>query len=299
MALSPNHPSLLDPALLAAVDDLQLLARNVVDGFMEGMHVHPIARMGTAFRQYRPYLPGDDPRLLDWKMYARSDRYYIRETETESNIHVRFVIDASASMAHKDPGGISKFQYARMAVAALAYLADMQGDGFVALLLNDEHVRTVPSGRPGLSGFLEELASIEPKGQWPEWPQWSTLIGPLRRRELMVVITDFYEHGKQMREALGHLAGMGREVLAIHLMTRRERELDYPGRVAFEDLESGETVLVSPDRIRDRYKADLQAMREELTADFAAKGIDYREWLTDMPLQEALRAYLVRRMVVA
>lgn len=290
---------MLDPKLLAAVDDLQLLSREVVDGYLEGMHVHPIARMGTAFRQYRPYLPGDDPRLLDWKMYARSDRYYIRETETESNIYVSFIVDASASMAQVDPGGISKFQYARMAIAALAYLADMQGDGFVALMLNDEKVRTVPSGRPGLGAFLEELAAIKPAGHWPAWPQWSALTGPLRRRELMVVITDFYEHGQQMREALAHLAGMGREVLAIHLMTRRERELDYSGRVAFEDLESGETVLVSPDRIRDRYKADLQAMSESLASDFAACGVDYREWLTDTPLSEALRAYLMRRMVVA
>lgn len=299
MTTVSHNPALLDPLLLASIEDLHLLARMVVDGFMEGLHIHPIARLGTAFRQYRPYFPGDDSRLLDWKMFARSDRYYVRETETESNVHVRFLLDTSQSMDHADPAGLSKFHYARLVVAALAYMADRQGDGIVALGLNDQQLRTLPSGRPGIAGFLEELATLSTAGRWPDWSQWSALVGPLRRRELMLVMTDFYEHDTQMRQACRHLAGMGREVLAVHLTTRREKTLDYQGQVAFEDLESGETVLVSPDLIRDRYQADLNAMGASLQRDFAAMGVDYCEWVTDEPLDQALRAYMMRRMVLA
>lgn len=298
LSSTSSHPSLLNPALLAAVDDLHLIAKSVVDGFLEGMHTHPISKMGTAFRQYRPYFPGDDPRLLDWKMFARSDRYFIRETETESNVRVRFLMDCSRSMAHADEGGPSKLRYTQMAVAALAYMAHRQGDGVVALGLNDCGIRQIPSGRPGLMAFLEELAAIEAKGVLPNWPDWSALVGSLRMRELVIVLTDFYEHGAQLREALGHLRGMGREVMAVHLTTRQEKELSYRGPVAFEDLETGETVLVAPDQIRKRYQADLEAMGRELQNDFAKMGIDYCEWVTDEPLAHVLRGYIMRRMIL-
>lgn len=296
MATSAIHPAFLDPALLAGIEDLHLLARTVVDGFLEGMHVHPIARAGTAFRQYRPYEPGDDPRLLDWKMYARSDRFYIRETETESNVHLRFLLDTSQSMAHADPDQLSKFEYARMLVAAITYIAHRQGDGFTGLSLNDQLMVAMPTGKSGLYGFLDDLQHLKTGGVWPSWPKWSRLVGPLRRRELMIIFTDFYEHEREMRAALQHLVGMGREIMAIHLTTRKERDFSYRGKVAFEDLETSETVLVAADQIRDHYQADMRKMSQSLQREFGALGVDYLEWCTDEPLATGLRRYLMRRL---
>lgn len=295
---NPAKPNLLQPSQLAAIEDLSFLARSVVDGFLDGIHTHPIPRQGTAFRQYRPYFPGDDPRLLDWKMFARSDRYYVRETETESNVAVRFILDASNSMNHLSNDGLSKFRYAQMAIACMAYLAARQGDAVFGVALSEGTPQVFPKGRSGIGAFTEELDALQPEGKLPHWPVWSRLIGPYHQRELVVVITDFYDADQELQRALGHMAAMGREVMAIHLTTKKEASLEYRGTVLFEDLESGETVLVPTRHIRKRYQDAFQAMGEQLKSNFSSLGIEYQEWQIEEPLDQALRTFFMKRMLM-
>ena len=159
----------IDPRILAAIADLPLLAKTVVEGFMLGVHQSQRPGAGQEFNQYRSYQPGDDLRRVDWKTYARSDRFYVRESEVETSIGVRFLLDASASMAHTD-GAIVKFDYARFLVAALGYLAYQQGDMIGCHSLPENHASVLPSKRDHqqLHRFLHHLEKLEPGGAWPE-----------------------------------------------------------------------------------------------------------------------------------
>ena len=184
---------LLDPKILMAIKDLSLAARTVIDGFMSGLNRSQVKGAGLEFSQYRSYQPGDDLRWLDWKMYARSDRYYIRESEMETSISVRFLIDASNSMNHRD-GDMSKMDYARYLAAALAYLAYMQGDATGLYVFRDGDLYMLPSRKDPqhLSRLFFQLEQLQPAGKFTEQVQYKQLFTGERRRELLIFITDMY-----------------------------------------------------------------------------------------------------------
>ncbi len=186
----------LDPATLASLGDLRLLARTVVEGFTAGLHLDVRSGVGVEFSQYRSYQPGDDLRRVDWRVYGRSDRFFIRQSDVERDVTVRFLLDASASMAHRDEK-LSKIDYARYLVATLAYLANRQGDRLAFHALSDaaDFAAPLPRRRP-LEHLLDRLERLEPRGRWPSWNELNRRLPRSRGRELVVVVSDLYDEAR-------------------------------------------------------------------------------------------------------
>lgn len=286
---------MLSPQTLVALKNLSLAARMVVDGFMAGWHLGRQRGAGLEFSQYRSYQPGDDLRQLDWKLFARSDRYYIREAETESVLTVRFVLDTSASMAHTD-AGISKLDYARLLIAALAYLAVQQGDQVQLYLLQESAIRQLTARPDGqqLQRLWHELEKITPSGRFPLHPN----LMPLRQgkqKTLTILLSDMYEHQQELSALLPQLGPYRHEVLLFHLLARNEMDFTFTGPLTFEDLETGQTVTVDPEQYRQHYLQHLQNWRQQLETNCQRQQIAYHRLLLDEPLDAALRRFLTTR----
>jgi uncharacterized protein (DUF58 family) len=286
----------LAPATLAAVKNLRLVARRLVEGFLAGEHLDRRPGAGIEFSQYRSYQPGDDPRRVDWRVYARSDRFYVRESEVERDITVRLVLDATASMAHED-GGLSKLDYGRLLVAALAYLADRQGDrvSFHAVRDGTSHDLPPRLGRRGLGRVLDRLEQIEPSGSWPPWDVLGGRIANAREKELVVIVGDLYDSDSEMRRGLATLVALGHEVLVLHLMAPNELEFSYSGDLEFEDLETGATVRGSAEAMRSGYLARLGEDLERWRVGLLGMGVGYQLVSLDQPVDSALRSFLLGR----
>src|ERR1700761_9309217 len=198
---------MIDPKVLATIKDLPLLAKTVVDGFMNGFNKSKVKGPGLEFSQYRSYQPGDDLRWLDWKMYARSDRYYIRESETETSISVRFLVDASASMNHDD-NGIKKIDYARMLAASLAYLANLHGDAVGLYAFENGGLFSLASKNDPkhLQRLFYQLSTLKPEGKFTEPVHYKELFTGNNKKELLVFITDMYQENDEIYALLDSLA---------------------------------------------------------------------------------------------
>ena len=287
----------IDPRTLASIKDLALIARTVVDGFMYGGHQSRMAGAGLEFNQYRSYQPGDDLRRVDWKLYARSDRFYVRESEVETSVRVRFVLDASASMLHEEEG-LSKFNYARFLVASLAYLASRQGDAVGLYALRDGHIaRLAPQRGPQhLHRVLHSLESLEAVGLWPDWAAVEHLFTLASHHDLVVFVTDLHEQKDEIRTTLAKVNALKNEVLLFHLLGRRELDFSYEGVVAFEALESGRVMQVDADRVRRSYQNAVARHLTETRQVLHDLGVAYNLFALDEPLDGALRAFLTRRV---
>ncbi len=304
MSATAARSRLLAPATLAALDDLELASRLVVEGFLAGEHLDRRAGAGIEFSQYRSYEPGDDPRTIDWRVYGRSDRYLVREAEVERELTLRLIVDATGSMAHEHDG-LAKFDVARILAAAIAYLADRQGDRISLHTVRDGDSEDLPPqhGRRSLGRVLHRLETVEPAGIWPGWDHLGPRVGNPRERELVVFVGDLHEvdaseEAGGMATALRALRAMGQEVIVFHLMARDELEFDYTGDLALEDLESGEVVHGRAEALRPEYlrrlEADLSSRERRLTG----LGVHYQRVVTDEPFEPVLRALLLRRRML-
>jgi len=278
------------------IKNLPLLAKTVVDGFMTGLNKSNIKGPGLEFSQYRSYQPGDDLRWLDWRMYARSDRYYIRESETETSISVRFLIDASLSMNHDD-NGIKKIEYARFLAASLAYLANLHGDAVGLYVFQNDHLFSLASKSDPqhLQRLFYQLSVIEPDGKFTQPIHYKELFAGQGKKELLILITDMYQQESEIYRLLDSLTAVKHEVLVFQLMGQNELELNYKGYAALEDLESGNTVLIDPDTIKSAYLEKLGNYLSDIRLQLLSKHIFHKMISTAEPLDEALRAFLTQR----
>ena len=279
--------------MLAGLKDLSIVARTIVDGFMYGVHPSRTRGAGLEFSQYRSYEPGDDLRRLDWKLYGRSDRYFVRESETETSLTVRLVLDASRSMAHEEDG-LTKFEYARMATAALALLAERQGDAVGLVVLRNERLVTLPPqrGHQHLQRLLHRLTLLEPDGRVPPWREAEHAISDGSGRGLTIVISDFHEHEHELLDLVRRVAVLGHETLVIHLMGRKERDFAWEGAVSFEDLETGERIDVEAAAVRAAYHEAQAETFRKLRRELEDRDIRYGTMVMDQPLDQALRQFL-------
>ncbi len=278
------------------IKDLPLLAKTVIDGFMNGFNKSTVKGPGLEFSQYRSYQPGDDLRWLDWRMFARSDRYYIRESEVETSISVRFLVDASASMNHDD-NGIKKIDYARFLGASLAYLANLQGDSVALNIFKDGDLFSLPS-KPDpqhLQRLLYHLAHVDPAGTFTKPAHYKELFAGNGRKELLVFITDFYQADSEISNLLNTLAALGHEIIVFHLMGQNELDFDFKGFATLEDLETGETIQVNTQQAKEAYQQRLQQHLAAIKSNLLARRISYKMLSTARPLDEALREFLVQR----
>ena len=294
MALT--HYRFIRPAALAALRDLPLVARTVVDGFMYGVHHSRMPGAGLEFSQYRSYQAGDDLRRVDWKLYGRSDRYFVRESEIETSLTLRLVLDASASMGQAE--AISKFDYCRFLAASLALLAHRQGDAIGLYALSDGALHPVRPGRgqAHLHRLMHALERLEPAGAWPAWEGVERALSVGSGRGLTIVLSDLHERGAEIREAVLRLAARRHEVVVMHVVGRSELTLDYGGPVELEELETGRVVEVDPGRERAAYTAALATELNALRREFEGRGIEYARFVLDEPLDSALRAFLMARL---
>ena len=262
---------------------------------MYGVHPSRLPGPGLEFSQYRSYQPGDDPRRVDWKLYARSDRYFVREAEIETSVTLRLLVDASASMTQED-SGLSKFDYARFAAAALALLAHRQGDAVGLWALRGGAIHTTPPRRHHhhLHHLLHTLETLEPGGAWPGWDQLERLL-VTSGRGLVVILSDLHERHQEITTVAAKLAALRQEVLVFHLVGRVELDGEWHGLRTFEELETGRRVEVDADAARPAYLAAQEQEHRRLKQALEERGVTYAQFVLDQPLDVALRHFLSTR----
>jgi uncharacterized protein (DUF58 family) len=289
MALAPA--AFLDPALLARISDLELLARTVVDGFMAG--VHRSVRMGSSldFAEHRIYQPGDDLRRVDWRLYARTDRYYVKQYEADTNVSVWFALDTSASMDYTTHS-VTKFDYARFLVAALAWLSKGQGDRVGFLAMADELGEVIPPSARHLQRILHALVNTPASGRGRLLDTIERVAHVTARAGVVVVVSDCYEPVDRLGRAIDTLRARGHDVIVFHPIDPGERSLPFAQPLTIEDAESGLRLPLRPDDLRRQYADAFAAHTKALGERIAAARADYVALDTNQPLDRALHAYL-------
>lgn len=288
----------IDPRTLARVRDLPLVARTVADGFLHGIQPSQQRGVGIEFSQYRSYEPGDDPARIDWKLYARSDRYFVREAERESEIAIWFVLDSSRSMAQASENGPwNKFDHARHLVATLAYLAQGQGDavGFLALSREQRQLLPPATGQRQWHRMVRVLHGLQPEGGFPDAADLQVHLARLQVPGLVVVVSDLHQADGEIEAFLRKVSTRHNEVAALQLRCGDELRFPYEGPTRFEDLETGETVLVNARRAEAGYRAAAASYQDRLHRRLGALGVSLDEIDIDQPLDEAMHAFLGRR----
>jgi len=287
---------LLDPKILLTIKDLQLAAKATIDGFMSGINKSTIRGEGLEFSQYRSYQPGDDLRQLDWKAYARSDRYYIRESEIETSITIRFIIDASGSMNHAD-NGYTKIDYAKYLAASLAWLAALQGDAVGLYVMRDQQFFSLDAKRDyqHMNRFYHELESITAAGRITQPAYYRNIISATSKKELVIFITDLYEQDAEIFNMLDNLAMMKHEVIVFHLAGNNELEFEYEGYAALEDLETGRLVRINAGHDAVTYKNEMEKYLAAIKMKMLGRHFFYRLLNMRLPVEQALRDFLKQR----
>ncbi|MBM3789774.1 MAG: DUF58 domain-containing protein [Acidobacteria bacterium] len=293
---SPQSMRFIDPITLMRISSLELIARTVVEGFVSGLHRSPHLGFSVNFAEYRPYRPGDDIRKIDWKVFARLDRYFVKEYEGETNTGLQIILDCSRSMAFSGQG-IPKVTYGQYLAASLAYFAFKQRDsiGFVAF---DHELREYVPARGSMGHLNTVLHAIERTEAGRETSFRKPLEGVgdrLRRRGIVIVISDLYDRAEHVMSGLRNLAYRGNDVIVFQLLDPLERNLDYQKSAQFVDMETREEMHVIPDYLREEYR---KIMREQVTfyeKECQKDRMDYALLDTSQPLDTALAAYLLRR----
>lgn len=298
-----NAHQYLDPATLARIRDLKLIARTAIEGSRHGFHTSRQRGAGLEFNQYRQYEHGDDTRQIDWRLYARSDRVFVRQSERESQLDVWFVLDASASM--REPSSQiadwSRFDCARSLVACLAYAVQRQGDACGLLGLKGQDTLFLPARSEArhLDALLVALQSLQAGGRWPSEPAPGVLWESMHRPGLVVMVSDFFQRAGEIENLAGKLRAAGQEVLTLQLLTRDELSFPYTGTVEFVDRESGERIRTAASRYRETYLKRLHAALEALSTAMARRGIDHQRLVIEEPLDRALWRILSFRAAVS
>jgi uncharacterized protein (DUF58 family) len=298
---SPSAPraagSLIDPQTLMAIKNLELRARVVVEGFWHGLHRSPYHGFSVEFTEYRQYSPGDDPRYLDWRLYARTDRFFIKKFEDETNLRCHLLVDNSRSMTYGSLG-YTKSQYANTLAATLAWFLHRQGDA-VGLLTFDEQIREYLPARHRTGHLRRLMLRLEQ----PAGGKATDLSAPLRRvveivkkRALMVLISDLLAPVETLEKNLGSLAACGHEVLLLNIFDPAELNFNFDKPLMFHDVESGRDLFIDPATARKEYLKKLNAHIAAVRSVCQKLGVGYRHFATDRPLELALFDFLRERM---
>ena len=287
----------MDPAVLARIGNLELVARAVCDGFINGLHKAPYFGASVDFAEHRGYVPGDDIRRMDWRLWARTDRYYIKEYEAETNMNFSVLLDVSKSMDYGSTG-ITKLDYARILTACLTNLVHHQRDrvGFVAF--DNAVVEHVPPSAKHFDTVLHVLDRLQPartENRVPMREPLHRLAEHFGRRGVLVVISDFYEDPEAIVDAVTPLRFRGNDIIVFHVLDPAELEFGFTDAQAFEDLETGEQLPVVPASLREEYRSLVQAHINALQQKFSEVRVDYTQLSTAQPLDHALYKYLGSR----
>jgi uncharacterized protein (DUF58 family) len=292
-----SSASMIDPVTLMRIKSLQMRARVAVEGFIKGIHKSPYHGFSVEFSEYREYSPGDDPRYLDWRLFARSDRYYIKRFEDETNLRCHLVVDSSRSMGYGS-GSYSKSDYARTAAATVAYFLTLQRDAVGLVTFEDRITQYLPARhRPGHLRRLLAALEREPAGRA------TSLVGPLeeiaatiRKRGLIIVISDLLVPTELLQTRLGYLRSRGHDVIVLRVLDPAEVSFTFSVPSMFRDVESGREMYVDPDAARAEYIRRFGAHAAELERACVDQGIEYQPVTTDRPLELILFDLLKARL---
>jgi uncharacterized protein (DUF58 family) len=299
--VTPKLQDRLNPAQLARLGSLPIQARVIVEGALSGLHRAAVHGSSVEFAEHKEYSPGDELRHVDWKAYAKLDRYYVKQFEQESQLTVYLVLDASASMAFSG-GGIAKLEYGGLLLAALAYLVIQQQDKVGLIACGDRSLETLvpPRGRTNhFHDLMSVLESILARGAAGDESPAAALarIAELtrRRRALVVLASDLFDPDDETVRALAQLRAQRHDVSVLHLLDPHERGFPYDGLTQFDALETAHKMLVNPAAIRRDYLERMEAFLTRVRGTLTAAGVDYHLVDTSQPLEQTLLALLVAR----
>jgi uncharacterized protein (DUF58 family) len=296
MSSSARERQFLDPAVVARLSNLELKARTVVEGFLSGLHRSPFKGFSVEFAEYRQYIPGDDLSTIDWKVYARSDRHYVKKFEEETNLNCHVMLDISGSMAYGSHG-ITKYEYGQCLAASLAYLMNRQRDAVGLAAFDDRIVTMLPaSARPGhLSAMLVTLDRLQLGAETNVSKPLHQLADSLSKRGIVVLISDLLDDPERVIRGLKHFRFRGTDVIVFHVLDPDELAFPFERATRFEDMETRDEVMAVPVVVRDHYLKAIGGLIERYKQELGAAGIDYQLLTTDQPLELALLAYLSTR----
>jgi uncharacterized protein (DUF58 family) len=284
----------VDPVVLARIGNLELVARSVVNGFITGLHRSPYVGASVDFAEHRGYTPGDDIRRVDWRLFARTDRFYVKEYEADSNANFAVLLDASKSMGFGSRG-ITKLEYAKMLAGCLTYLVHRQRDRVGLVVFDEEIIEHVPPSAKHMDVVLHVLDRAAPRRPGRLGPPLKALAEHFSRRGMLVLISDLYEDPQQVLEAIGPLRFRGHDIVVFHVLDPAEIEFAYEDASAFEDLETGEQIPVVPESLAEQYRSLIREHSEALASKCAELRVDYSLVNTSVPLDAALFNYLSAR----
>jgi uncharacterized protein (DUF58 family) len=284
----------VDPKVLARIKDLELLARSVVDGFINGLHRAPYFGASIDFAEHRGYVPGDDIRLLDWRLYARTDKYFVKQYEADTNANFSVLLDISRSMGFASQG-ISKLEYGSYLAACLAYLSHRQRDRVGIVTFDEDVVTFVPSSAKHFNVLLHTLDRARAERPGRLLATLATVAEHFKRRSIVALISDLYENPDALLETLQPYRYLGNDLVVFHVLDPAEITFPYKDASRFQDLESREVLPVVPDAFAAQYRKAMQNHIETLSAKFAEARIDYVQLDTSKPLDDALFRYLGNR----
>jgi uncharacterized protein (DUF58 family) len=296
----PPSRTYSDPDVIARIADLGLRSRRLVEGAINGQHRSPFHGFNIEFATYREYAPGDDLRRLDWRVFARSDRHYIKQYEEESNARVTFVVDASASMNYRGKkADLSKFDYGATMVVALAMLLARQQDPVGLVLFDEQATKILPPAATQsqvavMTGLLEKCT---PARKTELGGLLQSLSDRIRRRGLLIIVSDLFTDLDAMYDGLNRLRFAGHEVLVLQVIDRDETELPFDGPTVFRDIEGDEELFAEPTAFRQAYRRAMQQFLGEVTQECGARGYDHVRFFTDELLGSALSYFLHSRQL--
>lgn len=296
MSAKENRREFLDPDAVSRLLRLSLQARQAMQGHVSGRHASPHRGASVEFAEYRKYVPGDDPRRLDWRAFGRSDRYYIKEFEADTNLRLYLLLDTSGSMRFKS-SHIGKFDYAKRLAATLATLAIRQGDAVGLVCAADGVIRNVPPRRQPahLSLIYDALQSVRPRGESALPAVMHQLAETERQRAFCVILSDLFMPPEELQSAFQHLRFSRHDVAVLHLLDREEIEFPFEGPLRFEDLEGGRPILAETSRIAEDYRAAVRAHLETIQTLATACQIDYHRAMLEQDYETVLANFLLRR----
>ena len=286
----------LDPAIVARLGTIDLKARTIVEGLLTGLHRSPNKGFSVEFAEYRQYLPGDDLATLDWKVYARSDRHFIKKYEEETNLTCHMLIDVSASMGY-GTHGLTKMEYGSYLAGALAYLMNRQRDAFGLIAFDDKIVSMLPaSGRSGhLRAALVALERLKLGARTNVAKPLHDLAASIRKRGLVVLISDLLDEPDRVLDELKQFRHHGSDVVVFQILDPDERQFPFEHAARFRDMETADEVLAVPGAVRADYQARIEALIDRYRRELQLAGVDYCLLETSQPLELGLMSYLMTR----
>ena len=299
MALASNTDQpFLDPRVLARLQGLELRARRVVEGYVAGLHRSPFHGFSVEFAEHREYTPGDDLRYVDWKVFGKTDKVYLKQYEEETNLISYLLLDVSESMRYQSPEApMSKLEYGQCVAASLAYLVLHQRDS-VGLVTFDNTIRNFirPSSNPSqLQKLLQTIRDVVPEQKTQTGPIFHDLAERLTRRGIVIVISDLFDDVDQMLTGLKHFRHCRHDVIVLHVLDRAEVEFPFRQTTMFQGFEDLGNVLTEPQNLRKAYRAEVDSFLNHVQSGCRSQQADYLQVYTDQPLDLVLSSFLATR----